>query len=266
MHSFTTGAERSGASQRSATLSLAVALCLSASACTITPQPIGLDARRAGLPPERAALTRNQEAISGPVTLDDAIARALKYNLDYRIKLMEAALAERQFDIAKFDLLPRVTAAAGYYNRDNDNASSSRSVITGRQSLEPSVSTDKDHTTADLGVSWNILDFGVSYFQARQQADRTLIAAERRRKTIHLVMQQVRQAWWQAAGAQQLENKIAPLLRRRVPRLKTRAESSGSDCCRRWKRSIINASCWTSFASSKPSTTNSRRLNRAWRR
>ncbi len=141
-----------------------------------------------------------------------ALARAIKYNLDFRIKQMETALAQGQLDMANFDLLPRLTAAAGYTNRNNDDAASSRSVISGQQSLEPSVSTDRNLRTADLTFSWNLLDFGVSYFQARQEADRLLVAQEHRRKTLQLIMQQVRQAWWQAAGAQQLENKIGPVL------------------------------------------------------
>ncbi len=57
-----------------------------------------------------------------------------------------------------------------------------------------------------------MLDFGVSYYQAHQQADRVLAAQERRRKTIQLIVQQVRQSWWQAAGAQALGGKIEPLL------------------------------------------------------
>lgn len=55
--------------------------------------------------------------------------------------------------------------------RNNDLASSSRSVLTGRQSLEPSTSQDRRRATADLTASWNVLDFGVSYYQAQQQAD-----------------------------------------------------------------------------------------------
>jgi outer membrane protein TolC len=66
---------------------------------------------------------------------------------------------------------------------------------------------------ADLGLTWNVLDFGVSYFQAKEQADRTLIMKERRRKVVHSLMQQVREAYWFALGAQSLEGKIEPLLK-----------------------------------------------------
>lgn len=212
MKTTPTPASRRPLPARLSTLALASAMVLGLSACAISPQPLSMEARRSALPEERAALVRDQEAVTAPVTLEEAQARAIKYNLDYRIKEMEAALAQGQLDGASFDLLPRLTAAAGYGNRDNDNASSSRSVTTGQQSLEPSISSERVRGTADLGLSWNVLDFGVSYYQAHQQADRSLVAQERRRKTIQLIMQQVRLAWWQALGAQQSAGKIAPML------------------------------------------------------
>src|SRR5688572_8838948 len=104
---------------RSVILGLAVAVTLSVSGCRLAPQPIDMSARRAGLPQERAELTRGQQAPSAPVTMDEAVTRALKYNLDYRIKLMEEALADRNYEAARMDLLPRMTAAAGYSERNN---------------------------------------------------------------------------------------------------------------------------------------------------
>ncbi len=180
--------------------------------CAVTPQPIDMAQSKAALGAERTALYQNQEAVKGPISLDEAIARSLKYNLDYRLKLMEEALAQRQLDLSQADLLPRLSAQAGYTTRNNDNASFSRNVATGAVSLVPSISSDRNHSAQDLGLSWNVLDFGVSYYQSQQQADRFLVAQERRRKAIHLVMQQVRLAYWQAVGAQQLEAKILPLM------------------------------------------------------
>ena len=189
-----------------------VAMAASLAACAVVPQPFTPESTRAALADEHAELAGEQEPVTAPVSMEQALARAIKYNLDYRIKAMEAALAQGQLEGANFDLLPQLTAAAGYTNRDNVLASSSRSILTGQQSLEPSTSSDRADRTANLGLSWNVLDFGVSYYQAHQQADRYLVAQEHRRKTIQLVMQQVRQAWWQAAGAQALAGKIEPLL------------------------------------------------------
>ncbi len=181
--------------------------------CAIQPVATTLAERQAELPDQRQAMFQNQEALAGPVTLEEAMARALKYNLDGRLKLMEEAMAQRQLDLSRWDMLPRLTADAGYAWRSNELASSSRDVVTGQQSLVPSTSSERSHYNGDLNLSWNVLDFGVSYYTARQQADRVLVMSERRRKVVHLMMQQVRQAYWQAVGAQQLEAKVEPILK-----------------------------------------------------
>jgi len=182
------------------------------SGCAIAPTPFNQQDRMARIKADQTAMAANQDTVAAPLTLSDAMARAVKYNLDHRVKLMEHALATRQADLAKFDLLPKLTVAAGYNSRDSYAASSSMDIATGTQSLVPSTSQEKSHTTTDLGLTWNILDFGVSYFQAQQQADRSLIMQERRRKTMQTLMQSVRQAYWLAAGAQQMEGRVSTLL------------------------------------------------------
>lgn len=180
--------------------------------CAIHPRPLTLEQRQAALAADSRAMFAEQAPVSGPITLDEAMARALKYNLDHRVKMMEEALAQRQLDLSNFDLLPQLTAAAGYTTRDNVLASSSQDIVTGQQSLVPSTSSEQNARRADLGLSWNVLDFGVSYYGARQQADRVLAAQQRRRKVVQLLMQQTREAYWQAAGAQKLQAQIEPLL------------------------------------------------------
>ena len=49
-----------------------------------------------------------------------------------------------------------------------------------------------------------MLDFGVSYFRAKQQADQYLIAEERRRRVIQNILQDTRASYWRAVGAQRL--------------------------------------------------------------
>lgn len=180
--------------------------------CVVHPSVLTLADREATLASDQRAMFGNQEPVQGPVTLDDAMARAVKYNLDSRVKLMEAAVAQHQLDLANFDLLPKLAADAGYSHRNNVLASSSESVLTGQQSLVPSTSTDRNARTADLSLSWNILDFGVSYYGAKEQADRVLGLQERRRKAVQQLMEQTREAFWEAVGAQRLQGQIEPLL------------------------------------------------------
>jgi outer membrane protein TolC len=191
---------------------IAIASALLFSGCAINPKPITQAERASTLKEDRRSLYTNQEAVAGPLTLEEAIARTIKYNLENRVKLMEQALSLGQIDLARYDMLPKLVANAGYVSRNNELVSDSINVDTREIALGNTTSQERTRNTADLNFTWNALDFGVSYFQAHQQADRALILAERQRKTMHQLMQQVRQAYWLAVGAQALEGQVAPLL------------------------------------------------------
>ncbi len=186
----------------------ASAAALLVAGCTVTPKPLTDVERGAEAQADLKAMFAGQEPLTHPLTLQEAYARALKYNLDRRVKLMEEAVAYDGLTVDSFDMLPKLTAEAGYLSRNNTLAESSRSITTGATTVPPSTSSDNNHVTADLTMSWNLLDFGVSYFAARQDADRVLIAQERRRKVAQNLIEQVRGAFWRAASAQALGAKI----------------------------------------------------------
>ncbi|WP_349573555.1 TolC family protein [Azotobacter salinestris] len=189
-------------------------LALAISGCAVTSQPIERTASEQRAQSDLQAMFRDQEPLGGPLTLHEAMARAVKYNLEARLKVMEEALSRRQLDLARFDMLPRIALEAGYVGRSNISASSSRSIETGNQSLEPSTSQERDREVADLTMVWNVLDFGVSYVSAKQQADQRLIVQERRRKVVHTIIQDVRSAYWRAVAAERLLAQIDSLLGR----------------------------------------------------
>lgn len=189
-------------------------LALAISGCAVTSQPIERSASQQRAQNDLQSMFKNQEPLSGPLTLHEAMARAVKYNLEARLKVMEEAMAQRQVDLATFDMLPRMAMSAGYAGRDNVSASSSESVRTGTQSLEPSTSQDRDRRVADLTMVWNVLDFGVAYVSAKQQGDQRLIVQERRRKVVNTIIQDVRSAYWRALAAERLLTQIDSLMAR----------------------------------------------------
>lgn len=193
-------------------LGSAVSLLLLAG-CSVTPQPLNRAERAAQIATDRAALYVNQEPVQAPISLEEAIARALKYNLDRRVAVMEQAVQLRQFDLSRFDLLPTVVSEAGYHIRSNEQLSTSRNV-TGSLSDPDNASTslEKRRFVGELGLSWSILDFGVSYYQAKQNADLALIAEERERRAVHQIVQEVRAAYWRAAAAERLQGVVKPVL------------------------------------------------------
>ena len=100
---------------------------------------------------------------------------------------MEEAAAAAQLDVAQFDLLPKLTANAGYSTRSND-AFGFGFTPDGTIATTPTASVERTRTTASVGFAWNVLDFGVSYYRARQLSDQKLIAAERRRRRLRAVL------------------------------------------------------------------------------
>lgn len=189
-------------------------LALAISGCAVSSDPIARATSEQRARDDMARMFKTQEPLHGPLTLNEALARAIKYNLEGRLKVMEEALAQRQVELATFDMLPRMALEAGYAGRNNVSASSSKSVLTGQQSLEPSTSQDRDRNVADLTMVWNVLDFGVSYVSAKQQADQRLIVEERRRKVRQTIVQDVRSAYWRAVAAERLLGRIDGLMGR----------------------------------------------------
>lgn len=195
----------SGAKQLLASASMIALLA----ACSMTPEPLTADQLTTQGRFERTQMFDHTPPLAGPLTVSEAIARALKFNLDRRAKMMEEALALNQIDLDRWDMLPKLAANAGFTSRSEANATRSRDLYTQTTGVgNPTYSTDRDNYTADLGLSWNVLDFGVSYFSARQNADRALVAGERKRKAVHNLVQEVRFAFWRAAAHQALKGEV----------------------------------------------------------
>ena len=164
--------------------------------CAIKPEPLDEGAYRRAIMDAKSTLYQDQPPLNAPLSLPLAIARALTYNYDHRLALMEAAFQSRSLTAANLGMLPKLTLSAGYTARDNESASRSISYHTRNQTLEPSVSQERQRVIADLSFNWSVLDFGLSYFQAKQHADRYLIMEERRRRVINNIVKDVVTIYW----------------------------------------------------------------------
>lgn len=195
-------------------LTLIAASCAVLSACAIKPVPLGTAEQKLQLAIDREMARKDVEVLSEPLTLDQAIARAIKYNLDHRVRMMEQAVAIGQLDLSRFDMWPQIMASAGYSTRNNPLITEATNSVTGQPSLsDPFISSAQSYWSMSLGLSWNLLDFGAGYFNAKQNANRVLIAGERRRRAMHLLMVDVQNAYWRAASAQALKADIEKTVR-----------------------------------------------------
>lgn len=199
---------------KSSLLAVACASVLLTGCGALKPVPYTEDELRDRVAQDRVQMYADQEPIAAPISFHEAAARALKYNLDYKLKLMENALTKSLHDVSTHDMLPRIVAGAGYTSRNNDSGGRSIGIEDGLETLRPSTSQERDRSLANLTFSWNVLDFGVSYYRAQQKADQVLMAEERRRKVVQNVLQDVRNSYWRALGAQKLIGRVDALLTR----------------------------------------------------
>lgn len=183
-------------------------------ACNLRPDPITAEQHLDRARNDYAALQKNYIPHEGKLNLATAIARTLKYNYDTQLAKAETTLQERQVDLAFAQMLPRLAADAGYNWRTSRNSAKSVSERTGLESLEYSYSEEPRHYNGNMELSWNLLDAGVSYFQAKQQGYRALVALERRRKVIENILRSVTDTYWRAAAAEELLPQVEPLLAR----------------------------------------------------
>lgn len=182
------------------------AIALFLQGCAVNPVALTDQELSAAAADKLARIDAAQEPVAAPIGLYEAMARALKYNLDHKVELLQMSLARAKLTNATLDGLPSIAANAGYSGRNSDSASYSENLLTGLRSTSPSFSTERSNLAADLTFTWNILDFGLSYVRAKQTADKALIAEEQKRKVVNRIIEDVRTSYWRAISAEHLLN------------------------------------------------------------
>lgn len=194
-----------------------IATMLFLAGCAVTPTPVERSELDEQAKNDRQSLETSQNVIEEQLRPSEAIARALLHNRDRRVKAMQSALRDRQLDAANFDMLPSLTARAGYTQRSEFSATESVPFIDG-DPVETgggqtySVAQEKERDTYGVDFTWSVLDFGLSYVRAKQKADQFLIAQEQERKAVQNLAQDVRAAYWKAVSADRLLGKVGPLM------------------------------------------------------
>jgi len=152
------------------------------SGCSVNPKPLSLEELVEKRDARLEQLTAEQEELSGPVSLYEAMARAIKYNLDHKVEVYEEALRTSENGLATLDMLPKLVVSAGLTDRNNYSGSRSRDLVEGEPvgnlTAVPTTSSEKSVVTSDLKLSWDVLDFGLSYVRAKQKANAVLVANE----------------------------------------------------------------------------------------
>lgn len=173
------------------------------SGCVVTPEPLSESELALTADTNMARMVEDQEPVTRSISLYEAMARALKFNLDHRAEMMARMLADAKLEAARADMLPSLVANAHKSLRDERSFTYSEPPG-GPRSANPSTSAEASTFTKDIAFSWNILDFGLSYVRAKQAANRAMLAEEQKRKVVNRIIEDVRTAYWRAVSAQRL--------------------------------------------------------------
>ncbi|WP_231848909.1 TolC family protein [Paramagnetospirillum magneticum] len=177
---------------RNAVLGVSTAALLSA--CSVMPEDLAEIREEIN----RHAQSLPQEMLKRPLSVEDAMKLAVAHNLDARVKELEEVLAAGKADMSLFAMLPELAAKGRWSKRGPRKLTTSKDVGTGAISNDYSTGEDVIGRTGDLTASWNLVDFGIALVRSDQEEDKVVLAAEKRRRAQHLLLQDVQAAYWKA--------------------------------------------------------------------
>jgi hypothetical protein len=90
-----------------------LAMVLIVSGCSVQTQPIDFEANSVVSYQRIDAIIKDEEPITGPISLYEAMARALKYNLDEKIELLDEEFRRKQTAVTQLGMIPSITASFG---------------------------------------------------------------------------------------------------------------------------------------------------------
>lgn len=136
-----------------------------------------------------------------PLAFQEVLEIALRNNLELKVAQYELEIASRERVAARLDMLPRLDAEAASTRRSEPEV---KAVLgpDGRPSGSSSVSEPRHSRTADLTLTWNVLDFMTAAIRSEQREMQQAQLEYRREKIRQRIALDVITAYWRAAAAE----------------------------------------------------------------
>ena len=147
-------------------------------------------------------------------TLDEFLHIAEQRNLDLMVKQQEIDFQHEIATGEKFQMIPNLFSNSEFSERNNIPGSASQSLVPGVPPAPPSVSSEKQVKRWDFSLTWNIMDFGISYFRSRQEANREIIQMIEWNRLRQNLITDVTRNYWQAVMAQKAVNELRELIQK----------------------------------------------------
>lgn len=137
-----------------------------------------------------------------PLTLQAAVNIGLKRNLDLRVERILADITDDEVVAEKLKMLPKLDVGVNGVNRSNYEIKSYEDLETGEVVLSNTVSEERDRLLANMSLSWNVLDFGFSYYRGRQALYTQHVRRMERLKQAQKLSLDIATAYWKATVAE----------------------------------------------------------------
>lgn len=137
--------------------------------------------------------------LSQPLSLDDVIRIGLINNLDLRVSRFEQEIARDSSFADKLELLPNLNLNQDYNKDDEFLREGSFNPDTSDLTAPSTVSTMANVKTRSLELTWNVLDFGLSYIRSRQSELQQHVLRMRRDRQAQTLALDLTEAFWKAA-------------------------------------------------------------------
>ena len=146
------------------------------------------------------------------LTLPQCIEIALKNNLQARISELELQV-QNEFQTAEaLGMLPQLNINNNFTVRSNTPASSSEKLVASGRTYGASYSEDRAINYFNIDLMFSMLDFGLAYFNTRQQADRAVMTKFRNERAAQNLIFDVVRAYFRVAAAQRAQQLTSSLI------------------------------------------------------
>lgn len=135
-----------------------------------------------------------------PLTLSEIIEIAERQNLDVLVKKLDWIIQEEVATGTSIKMLPSFTFNKEHSVRSNSPASSQQTV--GSPIISPpSVSSTKTTDRWDWTLSWNLLDFGLAFYQSRAEYSSAQVQRFQYEKLKQNMILNIYQSYWKGMAA-----------------------------------------------------------------
>lgn len=160
---------------------------------------------------DKHAIDENVSISDRPMELHDIVQVALSRNLDIQLQEIEQQVYNENYVAEKLRQLPSNVLSGEYSKRDNVSAWYSK-PLGGTIGALPSISSEKEVRRTDLTMTFNTLNFSLTYVKTRQEKNKATQLQQRHLRARQNLILDVYRAYYRAVIAKKAKDQASALI------------------------------------------------------